>query len=105
VVATVTPTPVLAVPISQRPTFCAANPDWEFVAAWTTTVRETAGLSGNVNFINVTAKNALGLELFKAPINFDANYVIRKAGTNREGRGSDHVKRHGHVLLPRYRPQ
>jgi hypothetical protein len=83
---------VLVVPISQRPTFCAANPDWEFVAAWTTTVRETAGLSGNVNFINVTAKNALGLELFKAPINFDANYVIRKAGTN-------HVKGGGQITL------
>lgn len=91
VVATVTPTPVVAVPISQRATFCAPNPDWQFVAAWTTTVRETAGLGGNVNFINVTAQNALGFALF-GPINFDANYVIRRAGTN-------HVSGGGQITL------
>jgi hypothetical protein len=92
VVATVTPTPVLAVPIRQRPTFCPPNPDWQFVAAWTTTVRETAGLSGNVNYINVIARNALGFDLFPAPINFDVNYVIRKAGTN-------HVNGGGQITL------
>jgi len=83
---------VLAVPISQRPTFCGETNGWDFVAAWTTTVRETAGLGGNVNFINVTGKNALGFELFDAPINFDANYVIRKAGTN-------HINGGGQITL------
>ncbi len=91
VVVTVTPTPVLAVPIDQRPDFCGQNKGWDFTADWSTTVRETAGLGGNVNFINVTAKNAAGFELFKAPLNFDANYVIKAAGTNHVNGGGQIV--------------
>jgi hypothetical protein len=92
VTVTSEPAPVLAIPISQRPTFCGTNQGWDFVAVWATTIRETAGLGGNVNFINVTARNSLGVEIFRAPINFDVNFVIRSAGTN-------HVNGGGSITL------
>jgi hypothetical protein len=82
---TVDPSPVVWVPAG---TGCTTQPD---LALWTTTIRETAGLSGNVNFINVTARSkTTGLE--SNTLNYSANDVIARAGTN-------HVTGNGQISL------
>lgn len=84
-VATVEPNPVIWVAAGTR---CATQPD---LALWTTTIKETAGLSGNVNFINVTARSkTTGLEF--NTINYSASDVTSRASTN-------HINASGQISL------
>jgi hypothetical protein len=84
-VVTVDPNPVIWVPAG---TGCTTQPD---LAVWTVTIRETAGLSGNVNFINVTSRSkTTGLE--SNTLNYSATDVTSRAGTN-------HVNGNGQLSL------
>ena len=76
---TKTPNPVIAGTGSQG---------FQFTVAFNLTVTESAGVGGNVNFVNVTLRNTTtGLEL--NTINFNATDVLNRAGTNHiAGRGT-----------------
>lgn len=80
-VVTITPSPVIAL---RNDTRCPTSP---YASLWTTTIKETAGVSGNVNFINVTGRNPLGFEL--STVNYDVNEIIRRAGTNHVNAGGE----------------
>lgn len=49
---------------------------------WTVVLRESAGLGGNVNYVNVGFVNSFGFET-PGVLNYGADEVIRRAGTNR----------------------
>jgi hypothetical protein len=48
---------------------------------WTLVLHETAGLGGNVNYVNVGFVNSFGFETPSA-LNYGADTIIRRAGTN-----------------------
>lgn len=71
-IVTEAPNPIIATAGSQG---------FHFTATFSLTVREAAGLGGNVNVVNVTLRNATnGLEL--NTINFSATDIFNRAGTN-----------------------
>jgi hypothetical protein len=72
-----------------RPTGDAAYP-WR--VDWTLNVRETAGLGGNVNFVDVSFVNSFGFEVPRA-LNYGASEIIDRAGTN-------HVRARGELQIP-----
>jgi hypothetical protein len=49
---------------------------------WTVVVRETAGLGGHVNFVDVSFVNSFGFETPGA-LNYGAREIVERAGTNR----------------------
>lgn len=59
---------------------------------WTLILRETAGLSGNVNYVNVGFVNSFGFETPSA-LNYSADTIIRRAGTN-------HLDARGELRIP-----
>ncbi|MEQ1759499.1 MAG: hypothetical protein ABL986_14355 [Vicinamibacterales bacterium] len=88
ITATVIPNPVIA--IACTPTTCAAG--LEFIASLSVQISETAGLGGNVDFVNVTMRNATtGAEI--GTLNYGADELIRRASTN-------HVNARGSLTIP-----
>jgi hypothetical protein len=69
----------------------ATNDPVLFVARFTITFRETAGLGANVDFFNITLRNSVGLE--SPAFNHGADEVIRAAGTN-------HLAARGSLAIP-----
>ncbi|MCQ7029866.1 hypothetical protein MRO55_25510, partial [Escherichia coli] len=55
-------------------------------------LRETAGLGGNVNYVDVSFVNSFGFET-RSALNYSANEVIRRAGTN-------HIDARGELRIP-----
>jgi hypothetical protein len=104
---TPTPTPPTAsranisASIAPNPMSAQASGDAEFpwLVEFTVNVRETAGLGGNVDFINVTLRNpATGGET--RALNYGANEVAERAG------GTNHINARGSLTVPisiRYR--
>lgn len=80
---TVTPSPVIA---------DATDQNQVYLASFTITFTETAGLGANIDFFNVTMRNPLGYESATA-YNHGADEVIKIAGTN-------HVAAKGTLVLP-----
>jgi len=65
---------------------------------WTVVLRETAGLGGNVNYVDVAFVNSFGFETPGA-LNYGADEIIRRAGRN-------HLDPRGELQIPlsmRYR--
>ncbi|HKC12546.1 MAG TPA: hypothetical protein VKI41_10975 [Vicinamibacteria bacterium] len=75
ITVTFTPDPVVATPAT------GTDPTRPFHATYTMTIRETSGLSGNVNFWNETLENPV-TGLFSGTVSFGADRVIALAGTN-----------------------
>lgn len=59
---------------------------------WTVVLRETAGLGGNVNFVDVSFVNSFGFETPGA-LNYGANEISQRAGTN-------HLAARGQLQIP-----
>jgi hypothetical protein len=59
----------------------SGNPNYPWLAAWTAVFTESAGLGGNVDFINIGLRNLAGLET-PSLRNFGASEIVAKAGTN-----------------------
>lgn len=59
----------------------SSNPNFPFEADFTVVITESAGLGGNVDFINVTLTNSSGAST--SAINFGAGDIISRAGSNR----------------------
>lgn len=60
----------------------SSNPDFDWLVRFSVIVAESAGLGGNVDFINVVLRDALtGAQT--SPVNFGAGDIIGLAGTNR----------------------
>jgi hypothetical protein len=78
--ASIAPNPMIAE--------ASGDPDFPWRVSFEITVRETAGLGGNIDFINTTLRNvATGTET--RGLNWGAGDVIDRAGTNHvNGRGS-----------------
>jgi len=72
-----------------RPT---GDPVFPWRVDWTLSVRETAGLGGNVNFVDVSFVNTFGFEVPNA-LNYGASEIIQRAGTN-------HVAARGQLQIP-----
>lgn len=71
--ANVTPSPVVAE--------TSTGSGFQFVARFTVNITESAGLGGNVDFINVTLTSNTGAST--SAVNFGASDVISRAGSNR----------------------
>jgi hypothetical protein len=76
--------------IAPNPIIAQASGDSDFPwrVDFEVIVRETAGVGGNIDFINTTLRNvATGVET--RAVNFGADQVVSRAGTNHvDGRGS-----------------
>lgn len=70
---TVSPPTLVAKPNNDR--------TYPWLVEWTLVLRETAGLGGNVNYVNVGFVNSFGFETPSA-LNYGADTIIRRAGTN-----------------------
>ena len=100
------PTPTVATPppaatqavvsVEITPTSPVAQPTgdatYPWRVDWTVVLHETAGLGGNVNFVNVGFVNSFG---FEAPgvLNYGASEVVDHAGTN-------HLAARGQLQIP-----
>ena len=80
----ITPTSPVAQP--------TGDPTYPWRVDWTVVLRETAGLGGNVNFVNVGFVNSFG---FEAPgvLNYGSTEVVDRAGTN-------HLAARGQLQIP-----
>jgi hypothetical protein len=79
----------LTVSASPNPIIAGAGYSiYPYSAVFTLTVAESAGMGANINYVNVTLRNATtGVEL--NTINFSATDIINKAGSNHvAGRGT-----------------
>jgi hypothetical protein len=90
------PTPTAAVfNVTQSPNPIIAgtgSQGFQYTAAFTISVTESAGVGGNVNFVNVTLRNVTtGVEL--NTVNFTATDVFNRAGTN-------HIAAKGTLNIP-----
>lgn len=74
VVVTVSPVSPVAQPTGD------ARLPWR--VEWTLVLRETAGLGGHLNFVDVSFVNSFGFETPSA-LNYGANEIVQRAGTNR----------------------
>lgn len=96
----VTPTPAPAtraeVSVSISPEHPVATPtgdrNYPWRVEWTVVLRESAGLGGNVNYIDVSFVNNFGFET-KGALNYGADEIIRRAGTN-------HLNARGELRVP-----
>ena len=86
-----TPTPVATqaeVTLTVSPPTLVAKPNndrtYPWLVEWTLVLRESAGLGGNVNYVNVGFVNSFGFETPSA-LNYGADEIIRRAGTNHLG--------------------
>ena len=77
-----------ASPVAQ-PT---GDPMFPWRVSWTLTLRETAGLGGNVNFVDVSFVNSFGFQVPNA-LNYGASEIIQRAGTN-------HIAARGQLQVP-----
>jgi hypothetical protein len=84
VTVTVSPPTLVAKPNNDR--------TYPWLVEWTLVLRETAGLGGNVNYVNVGFVNSFGFETPSA-LNYGADEVIRRAGTN-------HLAARGELRIP-----
>jgi hypothetical protein len=72
--------------VSVSPSSPVAEPSgdprlpWE--VRWTLVLRETAGLGGHANFVDVSFVNSFGFETPGA-LNYGATEIVQRAGTNR----------------------
>jgi len=100
------PTPIPAtraeVSVSITPSSPVAQPTgdgtYPWRVDWTVVLRETAGLGGNVNYVDVSFVNSFGFETPGA-LNIGADELIRRAGRN-------HLDARGELQIPlsmRYR--
>jgi hypothetical protein len=81
----VTPSPIIAEATS--------DPEFPWRARFTVVIRETAGLAGNVDFINESLRDTLfGFEI-APPLNIGAMEIIQRAGTN-------HISAGGSLSVP-----
>ena len=85
-IATPTPPATRAeVTLTVSPPTLVAKPNndrtYPWLVEWTLVLRETAGLGGNVNYVNVGFVNSFGFETPSA-LNYGADTIIRRAGTN-----------------------
>jgi hypothetical protein len=94
-----TPPPVAdraQVGVSVSPESPVAYPtgrsDYPWAVDWTLVLRETAGLGGNVNYVDVSFVNNFGFET-KGALNYGADEIIRRAGTN-------HLAARGELRIP-----
>src|SRR5262245_29541208 len=94
------PTPIPAtraeVRVSITPTSPVAQPTgdgtYPWRVDWTLVLRETAGLGGNVNYVDVGFVNSFGFETLGA-LNYGADEIIRRAGRN-------HLDARGELQIP-----
>jgi hypothetical protein len=96
-VAPPTPIPTRAeVTVTVSPPTLVAKPNsdrtYPWLVEWTLVLRETAGLGGNVNYVNVGFVNSFGFETPSA-LNYSADTIIRRAGTN-------HLDARGELRIP-----
>jgi hypothetical protein len=96
-VPTPTPIPTRAeVTVTVSPPTLVAKPNndrnYPWLVEWTLVLRETAGLGGNVNYVNVGFVNSFGFETPSA-LNYGADVIIRRAGTN-------HLEPRGELRIP-----
>jgi hypothetical protein len=96
-VATPTPVPTRAevtLTVSPPTLVAVANNDrtYPWRVEWTLVLRETAGLGGNVNYVNVGFVNSFGFETPSA-LNYGADTIIRRAGSN-------HLYPNGELRIP-----
>jgi hypothetical protein len=84
VTVTVSPPTLVAKPSND------ARLPW--LVEWTLVLRETAGLGGNVNYVNVGFVNSFGFETPNA-LNYGADTIIRRAGSN-------HLSARGELSIP-----
>jgi hypothetical protein len=96
-----TPTPFPAatradVTVSISPASPVAQPNndrnYPWRVDWTVVLRETAGLGGNVNYVNVGFVNNFGFETPSA-LNYGADVIVRRAGSN-------HLNARGELQIP-----
>jgi hypothetical protein len=101
---TTTPTPVTTMPapparaeliVSISPDSPVAQPSgdrtYPWTVEWIVVLRETAGLGGNVNKVDVGFVNSFGFET-KSALNYGATEIKRRAGTNHlAARGELHI--------------
>lgn len=96
--STPAPTPATraAVTVSLNPTSPVAQPNadrnYPWRVDWTVVLRETAGLGGNVNYVDVGFVNSFGFETPSA-LNYGADVIIRRAGRN-------HLDARGELQIP-----
>jgi hypothetical protein len=74
VVVTVSPASPVAEP--------SGDPRLPWQVRWTLVLRETAGLGGHANFVDVSFVNSFGFETPGA-LNYGATEIVERAGTNR----------------------
>ena len=100
---TTSPTPVTTQPAARAEVQVTISPDSPVAKAsgdrqypwkvdWTVVLRETAGLGGNVNHVDVSFVNNFGFET-KGVLNYGADEVVRAAGTN-------HIAARGELRIP-----
>lgn len=86
----VTPDPIIATPSGDR--------EFPWGASWRVTIRDTAGLHGDVNRVSTTARNNFGFTFVVS--DFNPDQIIRGIGTN-------HIDRNGTLTfsdgMSRYR--
>jgi hypothetical protein len=91
-----TPATRAAVTVSVDPTSPVAQPtgdrEYPWRVEWTLVLRETAGLGGNVNYVDVGFVNSFGFETTSA-LNYGADVIIRRAGRN-------HLDARGELQVP-----
>jgi hypothetical protein len=94
-----TPPPVasraeVTITVSPPTLVAVANNDrtYPWRVEWTLVLHETAGLGGNVNYVNVGFVNSFGFETPSA-LNYGADTIIRRAGTN-------HLEPRGELRIP-----
>jgi hypothetical protein len=90
-----TPTPIATraeVTITVSPPTLGAKPNndrtYPWLVEWTLVLHETAGLGGNVNYVNVGFVNSFGFETPSA-LNYGADTITRRAGTNHLAAGGE----------------
>jgi hypothetical protein len=96
----VTPTPAPAtraeVSVSISPESPVATPSgngtYPWRVEWNVFLRETAGLGGNVNYIDVGFVNSFGFET-RGALNYGADEIIARAGSN-------HLTARGELRVP-----
>ena len=89
ITVTVSPNPVIA--SACTPTTCLSG--FDFAALFTVQISETAGVGGNVNFVNVTLRNTTtGIEI--GTVNVGADEVIRRVPT-----ATNHVNARGSLSI------
>jgi hypothetical protein len=96
--STPAPTPAARadVTVSISPTSPVAQPNadrnYPWRVDWTVVLRESAGLGGNVNYVNVGFVNSFGFETPSA-LNYGADVIVRRAGSN-------HLNARGELQIP-----